>query len=217
MLHWRPSKTTVPGSRDKGQPKRLHVQRNQISRGKGTHSILCHQSLFQCHWEVPSAQAAFPSPPLWPESKTFVRLCPQGASGQLTAQTFNLKRNLHTKLLITILYFGNILLIINTFAHVSSANSQLSPHLQTPGTGADSEGAGAEDRGSVLYPTVAKSRHSLTLNCFLKFSKSLFKAQSCSSQHNGSSAVHFLIPQYKNSQEREREWQLPGYNLFRYP
>lgn len=117
--------------------------------------------------------------------------------------TTNLKRNLHTKLLIMVFYFGNILFIINTFPGLSSANSQLSPHLQTPGTGADSEGAGAEDRGSVLCLTVAKSSHSLTLNCFSNFSKSLNKDQSWSSQHNGSSAAHFLIPQYKNSQERK--------------
>lgn len=51
----------------------------------------------------------------------------------------NLKRNLHTKLLITVIYFGNILFIINTFPGVSSANSQHSPHLQTAGISTDSE------------------------------------------------------------------------------
>lgn len=102
-----------------------------------------------------------------------------------------------------IFYFGNIFFIINNFPGLSSAKSQLSPHVQTPGTDADSEGAGAEDRGSVLCLTVAKSSHSLTLNCFSNFNKSLFKDQSWFSQHNGSSAVHFLIPQYKNSQERK--------------
>lgn len=57
MIPWRLSKTSVPGSGDKGQPEWLRVQLNQISRGKCSLSILCHQNLFQWHWEVTSAQA----------------------------------------------------------------------------------------------------------------------------------------------------------------